>query len=105
MNVLITGASNGIGRDLAMVFAERTDGNIIGLSRNEKRLKEIQKKINSGKGTKSKFIPISFDLKNSDISPVIDEIKKIGSLDILINNAATLVSKEFVNFNDEEILP
>jgi short-subunit dehydrogenase len=41
MNILITGASRGIGRDLAIHLAQQPANQILVLSRNEARLKEL----------------------------------------------------------------
>ena len=102
MNVLITGASKGIGRELCLQFANKQKCNIIAISRDNEKLLELSNEINSK--SISKLIPISFDLKNSNISQITNAVAELGNLNILINNAAILINKKFINITDEEII-
>lgn len=79
---LITGASSGIGRDMAKELAKR-DYNLILVSRDEEKLKEVQSELN----VRTEIIPV--DLSNPEnCKSLYKEVKeKFGTIDILINNA------------------
>lgn len=86
-NVIITGASRGIGFELCRLFSE-DDHEIWALSRNIKPLKEA--------GLKG-VAPIAFDITNhKDVENFQKKLKESGVLiDILIHNAGSLVNKPF----------
>lgn len=93
MNIVITGASKGIGFDTALALAEDSKNNVIALSRNEEGLEQLKQ---SG---------VSKGCNNIDIYPLdllsvsahdIDTIAgKHQQIDILINNAGILINKPF----------
>ena len=80
---LITGASSGIGRDMARDLAVR-GYNLILVARDEQRLKELKKEFNNIEVT-----VIAVDLADSqNCKKLYQEVKsKFGNIDILINNA------------------
>ncbi len=83
---LITGASSGIGRELALIHAEKT-GDLVIVARSEDKLKELKKEIESK--FESEVYIISKDLtKRSASTEIYDELqeKKI-KIEYLINNA------------------
>ncbi|MCM1245410.1 MAG: SDR family oxidoreductase [Roseburia sp.] len=82
---LITGASGGIGRELAKVFAE--NGNhVILVARNEKRLCEVRDEIQKNYGVKAKVI--AGDLAGGEtVDRVYQTVKENGwEVDTLVNN-------------------
>lgn len=92
---LVTGASSGIGRDLAKELSKR-GYDIILVARNEEKLNEVAIEIK----TKVEVIPM-------DIS-VVDNCKKLYSMvedvDILVNNAGFGVFGKFINTDlDREV--
>jgi len=104
MNILVTGASNGIGYQIVCQLAKLNNVNIIALSRNKKKL-EILKNECKVLNNHANIIPFCFDLTEFDLKyeSIITEIKKINSLDILINNAGYIVNKPFDEFSENEI--
>jgi len=84
--VLITGASSGIGRELAKLFAK--DGsNLVLVARREDRLKELADELESKYGTKTYVLPKDLARKTAqrEISSFIKKNKI--DLDVLVNNA------------------
>ncbi len=84
--VLITGASSGIGYELAQIFA-KNHYNLILIARRDKRLNEMSKKFY--KNFKTNTIVLVEDLtKTNTVEEIVNKIKNMGiNIDILINNA------------------
>ncbi len=106
MNILVTGASRGIGFEVALRFAEIGDNNIVAISRNEAGLKDL-KNACIRKNVQAHLYPIVFDLENvatyeSELLPKIQQL--LPHIDILINNAGMLVNKPFEDISIEESL-
>ena len=90
MKALITGASSGIGKDMAIYLSE-LGYDIILVSREEDKLKEVKSELK----TKSKIIVM--DLKEKDNCIKLYEMTKKENIDILVNNAGFGEFGEFVN--------
>jgi len=91
MNIIITGASRGIGRETAKIFATRKENLIIVVSRSKEKLHSL--KTECGDKEAGKIIPLVLDLENikKDGKKIYDfVIKYMKSVDILINNAGFL---------------
>jgi NAD(P)-dependent dehydrogenase (short-subunit alcohol dehydrogenase family) len=92
MNIIITGASRGIGKQLALNLAARGGHQIIILSRNEQKLMEVAGQADSS----SKVIPMAFDLSEGDHESLGKAIRKhFSEIHALVNNAGVLVNKKF----------
>jgi len=84
--VLITGASSGIGRELARLFA--ADGaDLILTARREDRLKELAAELQQKYGTKSLLLPL--DLAQPEAAEELFQRVQAAEMqvDVLINNA------------------
>ena len=98
--VVITGASAGVGRATALLFAK--SGAKIGLiARDADRLENLKKEIIR---LGSEAIAIPMDVTNSDdMFHAADEVEeKLGPIDIWINNAMVTVDSEFKDMKPEE---
>lgn len=95
LRVLITGASSGIGRDMARVFAENGHPLIL-VSRDQVKLEEFARDLASEYGTDVRII--AADLSVSDnVEYVYKEVVRTGSdVDILVNNAGYGFMGEFL---------
>jgi 3-oxoacyl-[acyl-carrier protein] reductase len=83
MNIIITGASRGIGYETAKLLS--TGHKVMNISRSANKQKA------------SSVIPISFDLEKGNIAKdLLPQIKKhFNTVDVLVNNAGTLINKPF----------
>tara|TARA_Y100001970_G_scaffold279744_1_gene387599 strand:- start:278 stop:1024 length:747 start_codon:yes stop_codon:yes gene_type:complete len=97
---IITGASQGIGRTMAIVFA-KSGASVVCVARSEKKIKELSVKIENEGG---RAIPIVCDIGDGDsfsktIKSVVD---RFGKLDILINNAGITRDALLMRMNDNQ---
>jgi 3-oxoacyl-[acyl-carrier protein] reductase len=95
-NIIITGASGGIGNELVKKFLS-LGGNVLGSGTKTEKLDLLKKKYPSIKVKK-------FDMSDhSRIEEFIDNAAlELGGLDILINNAGTNVDNLSLRMKDEE---
>ena len=95
---LITGASTGLGKNLALKLARQYFVYLI--SRNEKKLKEISKIILEQKN-ECKIIAADIARKDS-IKKIYSEIKDKDNIELLINNAGKATFKNISNQSIDE---
>ena len=95
MNIIITGASRGIGRDLAIQFAQNPANRLLVLSRNEVRLKELADQYRN-------IEYLKYDLGRPDTDALLEAIKDWEKLDILVNNAGLLIKKPFAELSQSD---
>lgn len=103
MNIIITGASRGIGKELVKLFAQESGNTIVAISRNKPLLDELRKECKFF-STDSTVFSFPFDLGSGDmVNGLIPDLKKVmPSVDILVNNAGYLVNKPFENLTGED---
>lgn len=94
-NILITGASKGIGYATAILLAQNPNHQIITLSRSTTQLLDL--KINA-----PNLSPFTFDLRNFDEKVIMEIIAQFGEIHVLINNAGYLVKKPFEQLTDRD---
>jgi len=103
MNIIITGASKGIGKAVVKKLAHSPDHHIIAISRNKEKLNTLVDECQTTNPDADVY-PIYFDLATANYSfellPKI--LEKINHVDILINNAGYLVKKDFFDLTDED---
>jgi len=103
MNIVITGASNGIGFELVKILLSGNDHQVIGIARSGEKLIELADQIKLNEGT-GRFYPFPFDLTQPGFSKnlVPGILKIMPRIDILINNAGLLINKPLEMFTDED---
>jgi NAD(P)-dependent dehydrogenase (short-subunit alcohol dehydrogenase family) len=91
-NILITGASRGLGRQLAIDFARNGASGLALVARNSKLLNDLCDEL-KGLAPNTVLVPIVADVSNANDLERIASVTLSafeGKLDVLINNAATL---------------
>ncbi|MEN5088087.1 SDR family oxidoreductase [Sphingobacterium faecium] len=103
-NIVITGASSGIGFEAVLDLTAKKENNVIALARSAdklKRLHEIASDLNFDGGN---LYPAQFDIVFDDYQTLVPFIKsKFDHVDILINNAGILINKPFMDSSLEDI--
>ncbi len=96
MNIIITGASKGIGYETAKEFAKIPNNKIISISRDYKRLLNLKDECKKN-NLKSEIYPIKYDFNELNIQEQLlpQILKYFCKIDILINNAGMLIYKPF----------
>lgn len=97
---IITGASQGIGRTIALVFA-KSGANVICIARSESKIKELCFEITDQGGQAS---PIACDVGDGDAyaNAIKSVANEYGKLDILINNAGITRDALLMRMNDTQ---
>lgn len=97
-NIIITGASSGIGFETALELVSDPKNSVIAIARSVDKLKKLHEIVSSLHAEGGKLYPAKFDIVyddyNNSLIPYIKE--RFDSVDILINNAGTLVNKPFL---------
>jgi short-subunit dehydrogenase len=84
--VLITGASSGIGRELARLFAS-AGSDLVLVARREDRLHELSAELSSRYGVKAHVLPRDLILPHAP-REIAEELQDAGvQIDVLVNNA------------------
>ena len=98
---LITGGSRGIGRAIALRLASHGGAVVIGYLKNEDRAREVVKTIAD---TGGKAAAVRADLSRpAEVTRLFDEAERaVGSLDIVVANAADIVVKPLADCSEED---
>lgn len=101
--VLITGSSDGIGKETALLFAHEKAQVIVTYNKDKKAGEKVEEECKQLGA--SKTLLIKLDIKsNSDIRDACREIKeKFGYVDILINNAGIISWENLADQSLDEI--
>lgn len=96
MNICITGCSSGIGAATASHLIRTTNAVVIGIARRADQLKKLHQNFQTDEERK-RFYPIVFDLNDmNNYTELVENITQCaGNIDVLINNAGTLIHKSF----------
>jgi len=94
---LITGASGGIGKELARVLVEY-DAEVCISGRNIEELNELKESL----GDKCHIVPCDLSNKN-EISELVSKSEEVlGQIDILVNNAGITKDNIFLRMSEQE---
>lgn len=101
-NVIVTGASRGIGYAIVRSFLELGDCTVVAIARSGQGLERLQQECKDLPGT---LHTLSYDIAAEGAAGELFAIvaKLIPTVDILINNAGLLVFKDFEDISAEEL--
>ncbi|MGD2035519.1 MAG: SDR family oxidoreductase [Bacteroidales bacterium] len=102
MNVVITGASKGIGFALAKQFISGKRLRLFLIARSEKNLLELKKECRHI-NPEADVVSVPFDMQNL-LMRGIPEAVDCDHIDILVNNAGLLINKPFQELETDEIV-
>lgn len=99
--VLITGGAHGIGKETARAFA-REGARLVLSDINQERLDETVGEL-TAEG--HEVIGLQVDLRDREqVYGMVDEAtERMGSLDVLVNNAGVVFARQIIDLNDREI--
>lgn len=99
-SAIVTGASSGIGKAIALKFAKQ--GIDVGIcSREQDRVDEVAREGN-GESVSGRILPVECDVRDSGaVDAFIDRVAdEFGSIDILVNNAAGTFRCDFKELSE-----
>lgn len=103
MNIIVAGASRGIGYEAVKRLALMKNNHILAISRKTDSLAQLRDDC-SDLQEKSCIIPLTFDLGKgnfqADLLPVVT--RELGSVDVLVYNAGLLINKPFENLDEND---
>ena len=103
MNIIITGASSGIGFETALEFSLQKENKIVAIARSAEKLRKLLE-IARGINPDCTLFPVEFDIVNDDYTALIPFLKeRLGHVDILINNAGSLINKPFIETTEVDL--
>jgi NAD(P)-dependent dehydrogenase (short-subunit alcohol dehydrogenase family) len=105
MNIIITGASSGVGFEAAIELAASGKHKIIALARSQNKLERLLEIIN-GLVPGAKVYAIAFDIVHDDYNGLRQFIADNfdNRVDVLINNAGMLVNKPFTELSETDFV-
>lgn len=97
---LITGASRGIGKAIALIFAREGAAVVVNYCQHQVKANQVVDMIRGGRG---QAMSIQADVRNrSDVETMVEKIEKTFSkIDILINNAGIWAPGTTLTMNDD----
>jgi len=99
MNVIVTGASSGVGYELSKkLIADKRITKVLGIARREERLMELSEYANSINRYEI-FVPLTEDVCSIPLDVISAHVNRV---DALVNNAGHLISKPFMDLTDED---
>ncbi len=96
---IVTGGSRGIGRAIALRFAE-AGADVVVASRNLGELEKVASEI-EGKSRRSLAVQANIAVKSDVDSMVAGTLEKFGTVDILVNNAAINIMRPLVDLRED----
>ena len=96
MDIVVTGASRGIGFETVKLFSKDPQNNVFAIARGKEGLGRLQHDCMVNKGS-GKVHAYAFNLVEGELQHVLlpEILDKMDKIDILINNAGSLINKPF----------
>lgn len=103
MNIIITGASRGIGYETALQLC-REGHHVIAVARNGRGLEKLRNAV-AAAGADNRLMLLPVDIvSEKDVQELVYRARTLnGRVDVLINNAGLLLNKPFTSITREEL--
>jgi 3-oxoacyl-[acyl-carrier protein] reductase len=100
MNIIVTGASKGIGFELAKYFAKEKNNTVFAVSRTTDNLRKLE-----AWSEHKNVVPVATDIAyHAGRHQLIHQIEQhTKSIDIVIHNAGSLINKPFAEISEDEL--
>lgn len=95
--IIVTGASSGIGKEIARHFLEKGD-NVVINSTTENKLQKVYEEL--GAGENIEMVVGNVREKNTGEKLLATALAKFGTVDVLINNAGIFETKPFLEVDE-----
>lgn len=103
MNIVLTGASSGIGFEAALAFTLQTEHQVVCIARSADKLRKLLE-IARGINPDCILLPVEFDIVNDDYRALVPFLQqRLGQVDILINNAGSLINRPFLETSADDL--
>lgn len=98
-NIIVTGASSGIGREVAKLYAQHPGCRVFAIARRGDLLSALCDEVKSGQVT-----PVVIDIGEGDFSTLISQLEahSVKRIDVLVNCAGSLVNKPFESISKHD---
>jgi len=99
--IIVTGASRGIGKEIAVQLAKNGAKVVVNYSNSSKEAKETVDTITKNNGS---AIAIKADVsRKTDVTELFDKtISTYGKVDVLVNNAGVMISKQLKDNTEDD---
>jgi NAD(P)-dependent dehydrogenase (short-subunit alcohol dehydrogenase family) len=96
--IIVTGASSGIGLEVARYFLDRGD-NVVINSQTESKLEQVYKELGAGEN----LAMVAGNIADKAVGEKLAKtaLEKFGSIDVLVNNAGIYDNKPFLDVTEE----
>lgn len=100
MNIIVNGGSKGIGKEIVLHMSKDKDNQILVTGRDKSSLREVLSYCSNDNVT---YITMDLSLIDKEIEAIRDQVyNRFSKVDVLINNAGTLVVKEFMKISNSD---
>jgi NAD(P)-dependent dehydrogenase (short-subunit alcohol dehydrogenase family) len=105
MNIIITGASSGVGFEAALELIASGKHKVVALSRSQNKLEHLLE-IAHGLNPDSVIYALAFDIVHDEYADLLKfvSVHLDNRVDVLINNAGVLISKPFLNMLESDFV-
>ncbi len=103
MNILITGGSRGIGKELVELFVADINNKVVVFSRNQEKMKSMQQELKEKYN--NTIINVAADFLSDKLEEELENtFQKLGLIfDMVINNAGYLINQPFLQTEVKDI--
>ena len=103
MNIIVTGATGGIGRECVKHLSKHNTIKVIAVSRSEKKLLELKEEVLKESNTEIDIVSVDFNGRDFYTKLAIHIKDNYGHLTYLVNNAGKLINRPFEDQSKDDV--